>query len=473
MKKVKIVCTIGPACEDFQTLRAMVRAGMDVARFNFSHGTREEHRRRIRAVKQAANEEGKFVALLADTRGPEIRIGRLPGGRITLGAGDWVTLGPEEEAGVIPVNCSHLAELVRPGQTVLLDDGRIALTVLLVTPEGRVRCRVENDGELKSGKGLVLPGVDLPGPAITEPDREDLRLVAEEDMDYVAVSFVRGAADVEAARQVLREYGADVPVIAKIETRSAVQNLGEILAAADGVMVARGDLGLEMPTEEVPVLQKRIIRQANQAGKPVITATQMLESMLDHPRPTRAEASDVANAVLDGSDAVMLSGETAVGAYPVEAVRIMANIISRAEEILPYEDLLLKSVRERPREVTQAIGQATCTIALSLGASAVITPTVSGFTARTVAGFRPSAPIIAASPSERVLRSLCLVWGVTPVLVKPFSSTDEMIRDSVKAALNHGLIKPGNLVVITAGVPAGVPGSTNLLKVERVEPAAS
>jgi len=470
MRKTKIVCTIGPASDSLEVIKEMIKAGMNVARLNFSHGTHEEHRERLQKLRQAAEELGCPLAIMLDTKGPEIRVGILKNGKVNLRQGSIVTLTTEEIEGdekLIPVTYQGLPQAVQPGNTILLDDGMIGLKVIAVRAT-EVDCEVVYGGELKSKKGVNLPGVSLDLPPVTDQDVADINFGIDHQVDFIAASFVRRAADVLAVRRLLEARDADIHIIAKIENEEGVKNLDEIIKAADGIMVARGDLGVEIATEEVPLVQKRIIEKCNRAGKPVITATQMLESMIHNPRPTRAEASDVANAIFDGTDAVMLSGETAVGKYPVEAVRVMARIAERAEKELNYRQLLLQRATTSARTITDAISHATCTTAQDLGAAAIITSTKSGFTARMVSRYRPQAPIIAVTPSEKVCRKLCLVWGVRPLQIPQTENTDEMINEAVKTSLDEGLIKCGDLVVITAGVPAGVPGTTNLLKVHIV-----
>lgn len=471
MRHTKIVCTIGPASESDLVLEKLIQAGMKVARLNFSHGTHDEHRRRLDAVRRMAARAGETVGVLMDLKGPKIRIGDLTQGPLELRAGDQVVLTTATEAsddrGQIPVNYPPLAREVDPGKRILLADGLIGLTVL-ESKDTEVVCRVENDGVLTSRKGLNLPGVRTSLDVLTPKDVADLGFGIPLGVDFVGVSFVRRADDILSVRRILEGMDSRAQVIAKIETWEAVQNLDEVIKVSDGVMVARGDLGLEIAAEEVPLVQKRIIAQCNRLGKPVITATQMLESMIHNPRPTRAEASDVANAILDGTDAVMLSAETAVGEYPVEAVETMARIAHRVEEELPYSVQLARRKETLRRSVTESISYATCATANDLGAAAIITATQTGYTARMVARYRPSCPVVAATPNERVLRQLALVWGVQGILVEPIQDTDGMIAGSIEAALASGLIKGGDLVVITAGVPVGVQGTTNLLKVHTV-----
>ncbi|RPF49843.1 pyruvate kinase [Thermodesulfitimonas autotrophica] len=470
MRHTKIVCTIGPASEDPAVIEAMLRSGMNVARINMSHGTQEEHRRRLRVLRAVAAKLGQNLGILLDIRGPRIRIGDFETGPFRLETGEEVELIPKDFKGTrrrIPVNYEGLVRDVKPGNIILVADGLVSLRVLNTTAEG-VLCRVETGGEVSARKGVNLPGVKVNLPSLTEKDVADIRFGIAEEVDFIALSFVRRAEDVLAARRLLEEAGADISLIAKIENWEGLENLGAILKVADGVMVARGDLGLEIPTEEVPLAQKRIIEEANAAGKPVITATQMLESMIHNSRPTRAEASDVANAIFDGTDAVMLSGETAIGRYPVEAVAVMARIAARTEEALPYGEFLRRQQAAAKHSVTDAISFATCTAAEDLGAAAIITATQTGYTARMVAKYRPRPPVVAVTPHEKVVRRLALVWGVFPLLVAPTESTDQMIKAAVEAAVAAGYVRAGDLLVITAGVPVGVHGTTNLLKVHTV-----
>lgn len=470
MRRTKIVCTIGPASEKPEQVRQLLLAGMDVARLNFSHGSHAEHKRRINTLRAVAQEMGRPLAIMLDNRGPEIRLGTFRGGQVKLAEGDVFVLTTRPVTGdrtQVHVTYPDLPRDVRPGQTILLADGALALEVLETTAD-EVRCRVKNGGELSDRKKVNLPGTTVSLPPLSEQDVKDLTFGVENGVDFVAASFIRKAEDVLEIRRVLEERGADIPIIAKIESREGVANIDAILRVADGVMVARGDLGIEIPAEDVPLIQKMIIRKANRLGKPVITATQMLESMVTSPRPTRAEASDVANAILDGSDAVMLSEETATGNYPVEAVATMARIAERAEEALPYAEFLARSGGSEDVSVTNAISHATCAMASALRAAAILVSTSSGYTARMVARNRPAAPIIAVTPSEAVVRRLMLVWGVIPQWAPATANTDEMIDRAVDTALSHGYIRQGDLVIITAGVPAGVAGTTNLIKVQVV-----
>lgn len=468
MPRTKIICTLGPASQSEEVLREMIRAGMDVARINFSHGDRETHVRNIALVRRLAQEEGKVVAVMQDLQGPRVRVGKFKDGSAMLKAGQTFILTTRDVIGnekEITVLYPRLPQEVRPGDRILLDDGLLDLEVV-ETKDTDVRCRVVTGGILHSRKGIALPHSTLSLPSLTEKDKEDLIVGVENKVDYIALSFVRCAAAIIELKELLAEHGADIPVIAKIEKQEGVANFEEILEVSDGAMVARGDLGVETPAEMVPIYQKTIIKKCNQVGKPVITATQMLDSMMRHPRPTRAEASDVANAIFDGTDVLMLSGETAVGKYPVEAVRTMARIATTTERELPPKGWLAS---EHPSTVTDAIGQATCEMASELKAKVIIASTVSGYTARMVAKHRPAIPIIAPTPVPETQRRLSLVWGVHPLLVQEFTNTDEMIATTVQAALDEGLVERGDLVVITAGVPRGGPGKTNMIKVHLVQ----
>jgi pyruvate kinase len=471
LRRSKIVCTIGPATDDVAMLKNLLLAGMNVARLNFSHGTHEEHARRAAAVRQAAAAVGVNVAIMLDTKGPEIRLGYFKEEPVYLEQNANVILTTEQIKGDrerIPVSYAGLPGDVKEGDPILIADGLIELKVLTTTST-EVLCRVVNGGKLTSQKGINLPGVEVNLPAVTEKDVQDIIFGVEQGFDFIAASFVRKASDVLAIRQVLEKAGGNMDIISKIESRQAVNNLDEIIKVSDGIMVARGDLGVEIPVEEVPLVQKSIIERCNLLGKPVVTATQMLDSMINNPRPTRAEATDVANAIFDGTDALMLSGETAAGKYPLEAVETMARIAERAEAALDYDNLLATKRSAIPqRTVTDAISYATCASAQDLGAAAIITATESGHTAKMVAKYRPRATVIAVTPHAGVMRKLALTWGVKPLLAEQKESTDGMMAAAVEASLKSGLIKGGDLIVFTAGVPAGVQGTTNLLRVHTV-----
>lgn len=443
---------------------------MDVARLNMSHGNREVHAQAIACIREAMKAAGTAVAIMLDTKGPEIRVTTFRGEPLTLKTGDTYTITTRPQPAHIheaSVPYEPLPGQVKPGSILLLDDGKLTIEVQEVAGQD-VRCRVMNGGVLSHRKKLTLPGIDVHLPVLSDEDVADLRFGVEQGVDFVAASFVRNAQDVLAVRGVIEVAGGDVQVIAKIESHEGVDHLDEILAVADGVMVARGDMGVEYPVEEVPLIQKRIIDRCVRAGKPVVTATQMLESMIFNPRPTRAEASDVANAVLDGTDAIMLSAETATGEHPVEAVATMARIAERTDDALRLGELVLRPGPGPEHTITDSISHATCTTAETLGAAAIITATQSGHTARMVAKYRPRVPIVAATPTEGVARRLRLVWGVIPLIVKDKNTTDELITETVVESLQAGILQQGDLVVLTAGVPVGVPGSTNLLKVHTV-----
>jgi len=468
MPRTKIVCTIGPASSSPEMMRALIRAGMNVARINFSHGERAAHAQSISTLRQIAEQEDCLVAVMADLQGPKLRVGEIEGGAVELRKGEIVTLTSRprpDAANEIPVPHPELLHDLRVGQAVLLDDGNLELTVAQAG-ESHLECRVVTGGRLTSHKGINVPGAALRLSTLTPKDRADAAFALEQGVDFFALSFVRRAADVRELRQFLQDKGADVPIIAKIEKPEALFALDEILAEADGMMVARGDLGVETPAEEVPFHQKRIIRACNRAGKPVITATQMLQTMIENPRPTRAEASDVANAILDGSDAVMLSGETAVGSYPVAAVETMARICTNAEAHLTSSPMHDESGSHET--ITEAISCAAVEIADEISGTAIITATMSGMTARMVARHRPSVPIVAVTPSQATLARLALVWGVEPVLVEPFETTDDMVEMMVRTVRQKGVAAWGDPVVLTAGIPFGSGGRTNMLKVHVV-----
>lgn len=470
MRRTKIVCTVGPSSDIPGVLIKMIAAGMDVARFNMSHDTRETHARRMRAVREASREAQKTVALLCDTKGPEIRLGKFHGGSALLRDSQQFLLTTKPLIGDSSrayVQYPGIVRDVSPGMQILIDDGNISLRVVSVDDDG-VTTTVEAGGEISDGKKVNLPGAIVSLPSLSAEDILDIQFAVREKADFLAASFVRKPVDVLEIRRVIREAGGDMHIIAKIENREGVENLDEILQVADGLMVARGDLGVEIPAEEVPLLQKSMIKKAIRLGKPVITATQMLESMVARPRPTRAEASDVANAILDGSDAIMLSAETAIGKYPVESVSMMARIAVRTEQGMDFRIPFDLPAPGETRTVTDAVSHATCATAAELGAAAIITATQSGHTTRMVARSRPFSPIIGATPDERVYRKLSIVWGVRPVLIEPAYDTDVLFDRAVRAACSSNLVKEGDMVVLTAGIPVGVPGTTNMLTVQTV-----
>lgn len=468
MKKTKIVCTLGPSTDSSEVLEEMLAGGMDLARFNFSHGDNEERLNRITLLRQAEMKLGRKLALVADTKGPELRLGEFAEGSIMLSRGESFSLTTEPVIGnsqLAAVNYNGLAQEVKPGVTILLDDGKIALAVEGIEAD-KIITRVLQGGVLASRKRVAVPGVHLNLSFLSASDKADLQFAMSMAMDYVAASFVSSAEDVRTMRRYLGEIGAKMKIIAKIENAVGVKNIDEIIAEADGIMVARGDLGVEIPAERVPLVQKDIIRRCNKAGKPVITATQMLESMGSSYRATRAEASDVANAIFDGSDALMLSGETALGKFPVEALNTMRKIALATEAELPYEEIFHARGLAKNTGVTDAISHATVQIAQEIGAAAIITITESGYTAGMIAKYRPKNKLIAVTPEEKVLREMRLFWGVEPILGPRSASTDELIELSCQAVLKSNLIADKAQVVVTAGVRAGVPGSTNLIKIK-------
>lgn len=472
LRKTKIVCTIGPASESYGMFKALVQAGVNVARLNFSHGSHEEHLERVNTIKRVREELGAPIAILLDTKGPEIRTGLFDAPSYTLERGQKFTLTTDDIVGdgsICKVSYSGLPKDVKPGDRILIDDGLIELIVDEV--EGnKIHTMVQNGGEIKNNKGVNVPGVKINLPAITERDESDLIFAIEHELDFIAASFIRKAEDVLEIRKVLEKNGgANIKIISKIENQEGVDNLEEILRVSDGLMVARGDLGVEISTEIMPIVQKKIIEKCNMEGKPVITATQMLDSMMRNPRPTRAETTDVANAIFDGTDAIMLSGETAVGHYPVESVTYMAKIAVATEEVLKYDDILdsrIKSVVEQG--VTEAVSHATARAALDLNASAILTATSSGFTARKVSKLRPKSAIIACTTTESVRRWINLLWGVYPMIIDDADSTDKIFDIAVETSKERGLIADGDIVVISAGVPVGISGATNLMKVQLV-----
>lgn len=470
MRKTKIVCTIGPVTESEEMLEQLVKAGMNVARLNFSHGDHAEHKRRIDGIKKVREKLEKPVAIMLDTKGPEVRLGYFKDGKAELEKGQKFTLTVKDIQGdstQSSITYKELPREVSAGSRILIADGVIELKVLEKN-DTDVICEVVNGGTLGDRKNVNIPGATSKLPAITEKDIADLVFGIENGVDFVAASFIRKATDVLEIRKVLEQNGGrNIQIIAKIENQEGVDNLEDILRVCDGLMVARGDLGVEIPTEEIPMIQKLLIKRANEMGKPVITATQMLDSMIRNPRPTRAEVTDVANSIIDGTDAIMLSGETAAGKYPIETVSTMSSIAERTERELDYGKSL-HSFSGRKITVATAISHSSCTTAFELQAAAIITPTHSGSTARMVSKFRPKAPIIAATSDEAVMRKLCLSFGVYPVSVPHSDVTDEIIELSVNAAVTAALVKSGDLVVITAGIPSGVAGTTNLIKVHIV-----
>ncbi|MDP4085993.1 MAG: pyruvate kinase [Bacillota bacterium] len=473
LRKTKIVCTIGPASESIEKLTELINSGMNVARLNFSHGDFKEHGERIVNIREAAKITGKTVAILLDTKGPEIRTHNMQNGAIELKSGEEIIISMDEVEGTVEkfsITYPGLIEDVHVGSKILLDDGLIGLEVTNVDKAAHeIHTKILNSGTLKNKKGVNVPGVSVNLPGITEKDKQDILFGIEQGIDFIAASFVRRAKDVLEIHQLLEENNAtNIHIIPKIENQEGVDNIDDILEVSDGLMVARGDLGVEIPAEEVPLVQKMLIKKCNALGKPVITATQMLDSMQRNPRPTRAEASDVANAIFDGTDAIMLSGETAAGLYPVEAVKTMHNIASRAEHALDHKEILSNRSKDTGHNITDAIGQSVAHTALNLEVNSIITPTESGHTARMISKYRPKAPIVAVTSNLNVCRRLSLVWGVYSQLGKEAKTTDEMLEIAVEESLNSGIVKHGDLVVITAGVPVGEAGSTNLMKIHIV-----
>ncbi|AKP79765.1 MULTISPECIES: pyruvate kinase [Priestia] len=473
MRKTKIVCTIGPASESVEKLVELINSGLNVCRLNFSHGDFEEHGARIVNIREAAKQTGKTVGILLDTKGPEIRTNTMENGAIELEEGAEIIVSMTEVVGTtekFSITYPGLIDDVHVGSKILLDDGLIGLEVLDVNKtDGEIKTKVLNPGTLKNKKGVNVPNVSVNLPGITEKDANDIVFGIEQGIDFIAASFVRRASDVLEIRELLEKHNAaHIQIISKIENQEGVDNIKEILEVSDGLMVARGDLGVEIPAEEVPLVQKDLIKQCNALGKPVITATQMLDSMQRNPRPTRAEASDVANAIFDGTDAIMLSGETAAGSYPVEAVQTMHSIASRAEQALNYSEILQQRSKQVGPSITDAIGQSVVHTALNLNASAIVAPTESGYTAKIVSKYRPQSPIVAVAANDSVARRLSLVWGVTPVVGERVSTIDDMLDHAVNDAVKTGVVAHGDLVVITAGVPVGESGATNLMKVQVV-----
>ncbi|ATH92758.1 pyruvate kinase [Bacillus glycinifermentans] len=469
MRKTKIVCTIGPASESVEKLTQLMEAGMNVARLNFSHGDFEEHGARIQNIREAASKLGKDIGILLDTKGPEIRTHTMENGAIELVTGSELIVSMDEVIGTtdkISVTYEGLVHDVSKGSTILLDDGLIGLEVLEVNADKReILTKVLNNGTLKNKKGVNVPGVSVNLPGITEKDAKDIVFGIEQGVDFIAASFVRRPSDVLEIRELLEEHNAtDIQIIPKIENQEGVDNIDQILEVSDGLMVARGDLGVEIPAEEVPLVQKELIKKCNALGKPVITATQMLDSMQRNPRPTRAEASDVANAIFDGTDAIMLSGETAAGNYPVEAVQTMHNIASRSEQALNHKKILSARSKQVGMSITDAIGQSVAHTAINLDVSAIVAPTESGHTARMISKYRPKAPIVAVTVNDSVSRKLSLVFGVFAKSGQNHSTTDEMLENAVQKSLDSGIVHHGDLIVITAGA-VGEAGTTNLMKV--------
>jgi pyruvate kinase len=468
-RRTKIVCTIGPATGTAVEVQRLIKAGMDVARLNLSHGTLDEHAGYIKTISRISRRLGIDVAILIDLPGPKYRIGRIKGGQVLLRKGSILQLiaaATVGDASLLPVTLPNLGRDIRVGDTVILDDGAMQLRVLKIEGD-TVSCRVTVGGVLREGKGLVVPGMRISVPFVSQKLREDIDFAVGQRPDFLALSFVTDAGEIADVRSILHEKGAEIPIIAKIERGEAVENFGSILAASDGIMVARGDLGVEMPLERVPLIQKDLIGRCNRAGKPVITATEMLESMINSVRPTRAETTDVANAIFDGTDAVMLSAETSIGKYPVQAVRMMSRIARAAERKLPYERTLAERRSWLERETDELISYSACQVANSLRAAAIVALTQSGSTAMRVSKYRPGVPVLALTPSQTVAGRLLLYWGVRPRIIVEPGTVDEIFTLAARLSRELGVVRPGDLIVITAGIPIGETGTTNMLKVEK------
>ncbi len=470
MRRTKIVCTLGPATDNYQVMKRLVRAGMNVARLNMSHGSYDEHLSRIEMVKRVREELGTPVALLMDTKGPEIRIRTFAGGRVELVEGERFTLTVKDVEGDesrVSVTYPEFPRHLKKGDRVLINDGLIELVVDEVFTED-VHCIVVNGGELTDRKSINLPGIEIDMPYLSEIDKEDIRFAVENDADYIALSFVRSVEDVRQAKNLVTLLGGDgIQLISKIENRQGVDNAQKILDLSDGIMVARGDMGVEIPFEELPGIQKDLIKMSYRSGKKVITATQMLESMIHNPRPTRAEISDVANAIYDGTSAIMLSGETAAGKYPVETVKTMAKIAEHTESDISFKKRFhLADIKIQ--NITDAVSHSTCAAAFDLGAKAIITVSQSGYTARKISRFRPECAIIAATTSKKAFNQLALNWGVIPTMAAFQDNSDELFRHAAKCALNTGIVKEGDLVVFTGSSQVNAPGSANTMRIENI-----
>ena len=470
MRKTKIVCTIGPASESEEMLTALMKAGMNVCRFNFSHGDYEAHKAKYLRAVRVARELGLPVATMMDTKGPEIRLRDFAEGKVYLEKDQTFALTTEEIMGTkerASITYKNLKNDVKVGSHILIDDGLIGLEVQEIT-ETDIICKVLNGGKISNHKGINVPGAVLSMPYISDVDKADILFGIEMGYDYLAASFARSKEDILAVRELIKAHNSHMKIIAKIENMQGIDNLDEILEVSDGIMVARGDMGVEVPMEEVPVLQKKMIKKAVKSGKIVITATQMLESMINNPRPTRAEATDVANAIYDGTSAIMLSGETASGSYPLAAVETMARIAERTEQDIDYNSRLCKRSVEKKEDITTAISHACCTTAMNLNAASIITVTMSGFTAGMISRYQPNCKIIGCTIDDNVYRQLGLMWGVKPLLIDKKEHADELFEAAMQASLEAGLIKKGDKVVLTAGVPLGTPGKTNMIRVEEV-----
>lgn len=473
MRKTKIICTMGPATEKPGILEGLAANGMNVARFNFSHGDHDEQKRRLDNLKRVRAEQKLPIAILLDTKGPEIRVRDFKNDKIQLTRGQTFTLRTNEEVlgdeQSVAITCKELYKDVSIGTIVLVDDGLISMEVIDIK-DTDIICEVHNDGVLSGRKGINVPGVHLSLPYMSAKDRDDILYGIDQDVDIIAASFVRSKEDVLEIRHLLEQNGgAGISIIAKVENDEGVKNIDEIIEVSDGIMIARGDMGVEIPMEEVPIIQKMIIKKAYAAGKQVITATQMLDSMIKNPRPTRAEVTDVANAIYDGTSAIMLSGETAAGAYPIEALQAMVRIAERTEADIDYRKRFFAITHDENPDITDAICHATCTTALDLGARAILTVTKSGYSARMISRYRPQSEIIACTTSDRVARQLNLSWGVTPIVMEERHHVLDLFNHAVDCAHKEGLVKENDIVVITSGVPLGHSGTTNMIKVQKVE----
>ncbi len=470
MSRTKIVCTMGPSVNTENQVEKMIEEGMNVARFNLSHGSRDDHLNLMLLIRDVSKQIKQNIGILFDTRGPEMRTGKLGADYYILEDGQEFILTTETVTGdnrKVGVSYAKLHHDLNPGDMVLIDDGLIILNVMEIQAQNII-CRVQHGGKLRSYKGLNTPGTRINLPALDQEDQVDIKMALENDVDFLAASFTRNAEDILQIRNFVENNFGTIMIFAKIENREGVENFDSILEVSDGIMVARGDLGVEVPPEHVPLLQKKFIAKCNRAGKPVTTATQMLDSMIRNPYPTRAEASDVANAIFDGTDAVMLSGETAIGRFPIETVQTMSRIAKHTEEGLDYKKMLDELGLDIKKTVTDNISYATCHIAHELNADTIVTSTQSGYTARMVSKYRPRAPIVAVTSNHRVATQLAITWGVQSIICPPVATTDDMFNNAIRTSLEEGLIKEGNLVVITAGVPVGMPGTTNFLRVETV-----
>ena len=468
MRKTKIICTLGPATDKEGIMEALIREGMNVARFNFSHGTHEEQKNRLEKLKTLCRQFDRPIAALLDTKGPEIRIGCFKDHRITLEEGQKFTLVNDETEGTqeqVTISYKDLYKDVKPGDSILIDDGLVGMEVVEISDKDIV-CIVKNGGDISDHKGVNVPGVELKMPFISQKDREDLLFGIQEDFDFVAASFTRTADDVKEMRKLLNDNGGrDIHIIAKIENQQGVDNIDAIIEEADGIMIARGDMGVEIPLEHVPIIQQKIIEKVYEAGKVVITATQMLDSMMIHPRPTRAETTDVANAIYQGTSAIMLSGETAAGKYPVEALKMMVKIAAHMERNIEYNGIFRRRERSEDPDITNAISHATCMTAIDLKANAILAVSKTGNTARMISKYRPECLIVGCSSSEKVYRQLNLSWGILPLQIREEYSSEILCLRAIEAAQAHGIVGDGDKVVFTGGIPLGIPGRTNLIRV--------